>query len=72
MSKITCPEGEAYLYETDAPYATRWDGENGTWQPFALRKWHTRKLLGEISEVSLVQSMPINQAVVLVKGRKLL
>ena len=40
MSKITCPEGESNLYESRTPIASRWDGENGSWQAFALKKWY--------------------------------
>ena len=29
------------MYESAMPRASRWDGENGTWQGFAVRKWYT-------------------------------
>ena len=41
MSKLTCPEGESFAYETETPELDRWNSESGTWQAYTARKWYS-------------------------------
>ena len=51
MSKLTCPEGESFAYETETPELDRWNSESGTWQAYTARKWYS-ELFGVILGLS--------------------
>lgn len=52
MSKLTCPEGESFAYETETPELDRWNSESGTWQAYTARKWYS-ELFGIILGLSV-------------------
>ena len=52
MSHLTCPEGESFAYETEAPELDRWNSESGTWQAYTARKWYS-ELFGIILGLSV-------------------
>lgn len=37
---LLCPEGVSYFFETERPEPDRWNGLNGTFQAYSMRKWY--------------------------------